>query len=61
MLERFITSRVAFAEALTLGKTIFEYESRGEAAREFANLMDEIGALYDQDDRETEKIEAAHG
>ena len=61
LLDRCITNRVSFAEALTVGKTIFEHEPRGEAAQEFTHLMEEIGALYDQDDGETETAEAAHG
>lgn len=37
-----IEQRVAFAESLTMGKTIFEWPSGGHAAREIRRLAEEI-------------------
>jgi chromosome partitioning protein len=42
-----VHSRIAFAEALTLGKTIFEWSGAGEAAREIQNLVREL-MTYDE-------------
>ena len=37
-----VEQRVAFAESMTMGKTIFEWSARSAAAREIDNLSDEI-------------------
>lgn len=50
VLDTAVTQRVAFAEALTMGKSIFEWASEGEAAREFAKLMNEMMAYYDEEE-----------
>lgn len=44
-----ITQRVAFAEALTMGKSIFEWAGEGEAAREFDKFMQEVVAFDEQE------------
>ena len=49
LLKATIANRVPFAEALTLGKTIFEWASHSAAAREFSTVMQEIGAFYEQE------------
>ena len=41
-----IVSRVAHAEALSQGLTIYEYQPHGAAALEITQLVHEIGALY---------------
>lgn len=46
--EGTITQRVAFAEALTMGQSIFEWSGGGEAAREFDQLMKEVVAYDEQ-------------
>lgn len=50
VLDTAVTQRVAFAEALTMGKSIFEWAGEGEAAREFAKLMNEMMAYYDEEE-----------
>ena len=42
-----ISSRVAFAEAVTLAQTIFEYQPKSEAAKEIRALGREIERMYD--------------
>ena len=44
-----VANRVAFAEALTLGKTVFEWAPGSAAAREFDAVMEEIGAFHEQE------------
>ena len=46
--ESEIEQRVAFAESMTLGKTIFEWSPRGAAAREISNLTNEIERYNEQ-------------
>ena len=41
-----VTNRVQFAEAMTLGKTIFEYAPKSEAAKEISTIMKDIGEFY---------------
>ena len=62
LLRSAVANRVPFAEALTVGQTIYEYAPRSEAANEMTTAMEEIGAFYDaeEDDREAE-AETAHG
>ena len=48
LLNATVANRVPYAEALTMGKTIFEWAGRSTAAREFSNLMEEIGAFYER-------------
>lgn len=52
-----ITQRVAFAEALTMGQSIFEWAGEGEAAREFDKLMQEVVA-YDEQEELQDSAEA---
>ena len=46
VLESTAANRVPFAEALTMGRTIFEWAPGSPAAREFSTVMKEIGAFY---------------
>lgn len=45
-----IQQRVAYAEALTLGKSLFEYEGAGEAVKEFNAFMKEVVAYHGKKD-----------
>lgn len=45
-----ITQRVAFAEALTVGQSIFEYDPKGQGAKEFDAFMREARAYYEQEE-----------
>ncbi len=49
LLRAAVANRVAIAEALTMGKTIFEWAPESPASQEFATVMQEIGAFYDQE------------
>lgn len=49
LLEAAVANRVAFAEALTLGKTVYEWAPGSAAAREFDAVMEEIGAFHEQE------------
>jgi chromosome partitioning protein len=42
ILDSEIEQRIAFAEAITFGKTIFQWSPRGDAAREIKNLTREL-------------------
>lgn len=56
-----IEQRVAFAESMTLGKTIFEWNQGGPAAREIERLTSEL-LSYDQEDlRNGPQAKTAHG
>lgn len=44
-----VANRVAFAEALTLGKTVFEWAPGSAAAAEIDAVMAEIGAFHEQE------------
>ena len=58
--ETEIEQRVAYAEAMTMGKTIFEWAGRGPAATEIQTLTHELlDVLNEQDIRASAK--AAHG
>ena len=48
LLEATIANRVPFAEALTMGKTIYEWAPRSTAAAEFSRVMQAIEAFYEQ-------------
>ncbi|MCY4584602.1 MAG: ParA family protein [Bryobacterales bacterium] len=62
LLEAAVANRVPFAEALTMGETIYEWSSRSAAAKEFSRVMQEIGAFYEQErPDETAPHEATHG
>lgn len=47
LLHATVANRVPYAEALTMGKTIFEWAGRSKAAREFSTVMEKIGAFYE--------------
>ena len=49
LLRGTIANRVPFAEALTMGKTIFEWAPGSTAALEFSAVMQEIGVFYEQE------------
>ena len=42
LLNAEVEQRVAYAESLTMGKTIFEWSPNGTAAKEIVTLTDEI-------------------
>ena len=44
-----IANRVSFAEALTMGRSIFEWAPNSRAANEFSTVMQEIGAFHEQE------------
>lgn len=46
ILKASITQRVAYAEALTFGKSLFEYDGAGEAVAEFNKFMKEVVAYH---------------
>lgn len=50
VLEATVANRVPFAEALTMGQTIFEWAPGSQAVREFSTVMEEIGAFYEQEE-----------
>lgn len=49
LLDATVANRVPFAEALTMGKTIFEWAPGSPAVREFSTVMKEIGTFYEQE------------
>ena len=49
LLQATVANRVPFAEAPTMGKTIFEWALSSTAAGEFSTAMQEIGAFYEQE------------
>ncbi len=57
-----IEQRIAYAEALTMGKTIFEWAARGAAVAEIQSLTHELlDVLNEQNLRTSPKTKAAHG
>ena len=50
LLKATVANRVPFAEALTMGKTIYEWAPRSVAAKEFSRVMQEIGVFYEQEE-----------
>ncbi|SKA39286.1 chromosome partitioning protein [Consotaella salsifontis] len=55
-----IEQRVAFAESLTMGQTIFEWPSGGAASREIEILTKEIESHVEEDLRGGSKAKAAN-
>ena len=49
LLKATVANRVPFAEALTMGKTIYEWAPRSAAAKESSRVMQEIGVFYEQE------------
>ena len=56
-----IEQRVAFAESLTMGQTIFEWGNDRNAAREIEELTKEIERYVEEDVFSGTKAKAAHG
>ncbi len=50
VLDSEIEQRVAFAESLTMGRTIFEWAAKSAAAREIESLTGEILRSYEQEE-----------
>ena len=48
LIKATVANRVPYAEALTMGKTIFEWAGHSKAAHEFSTVMEEIGAFYER-------------
>lgn len=61
IMESEIEQRVAFAESLTMGQTIFEWAGGSAAAREIENLTKEIERHVEEDILSGSKAEAANG
>ena len=47
ILTQDVTTRIAFAEAATMAQTIFEYQPKGDAAKDIARLGREIERMFD--------------
>ena len=50
ILKNAVYQRVAFAESLTMGKTIFEWSPNSPAARDIEKISTEIMEIYEQED-----------
>lgn len=61
ILESEIEQRVAFAEGMTMGQTIFEWAGDSNAAREIEHLTKEIERYVEEDIFSGSKAKAAHG
>lgn len=62
LLNSEIEQRVAFAECMTMGKTIFEWAPKSAAAREIINLTNEILSIHEQQDVYSgTEAQTAHG
>lgn len=61
ILESEIEQRVAFAEGMTMGQTIFEWAGSSIAAREIEHLTKEIARYVEEDVFSSTQAEAAHG
>lgn len=61
ILKSEIEQRVAFAEGMTMGQTIFEWAGGSIAAREIENLTKEIARYVEEDVFSGTQAEAAHG
>jgi chromosome partitioning protein len=48
VLKAFITQRVVFAEAVAQGKSVFEVDQEGQAAKEVQAVLDELMEVYAQ-------------
>ena len=56
-----VEQRVAFAESMTLGKSVFEWNPGSPAAREIERLTHELLSHAQEDLRDSAQAEAAHG
>ena len=61
ILESEIEQRVAFAEGITMGQTIFEWAGDSNAAREIERLTKEIERYVEEDVFSGSEAKAAHG
>ena len=61
ILESEIEQRVAFAEGMTMGQTIFEWAGDSNAAREIEHLTKEIERYVEEDVFSGSEAKAAHG
>lgn len=61
ILESEIEQRVAFAEGMTMGQTIFEWAGDSNAAREIEHLTKEIDRYVEEDVFSGSEAKAAHG
>lgn len=61
ILESEIEQRVAFAEGMTMGQTIFEWAGDSNAAREIKHLTKEIERYVEEDVFSGSEAKAAHG
>jgi chromosome partitioning protein len=61
ILETEIEQRVAFAESMTMGKTIFEWSQGSAAAKEITNLTKEIRRYVEEELHSSPEAQAAHG
>ena len=61
ILESEIEQRVAFAEGMTMGQTIFEWAADSNAAREIEHLTKEIERYVEEDVFSGSKAKATHG
>lgn len=61
ILETEIEQRVAFAESMTMGKTIFEWSQGSTAAKEITNLTKEIRRYVEEELHSSPEAPAAHG
>lgn len=61
ILESEIEQRVAFAEGITMGQTIFEWAGDSNAAREIERLTKEIERYVEEDVFSSSEAKAAHG
>jgi chromosome partitioning protein len=61
ILESEIEQRVAFAEGVTMGQTIFEWAGDSNAAREIEHLTKEIERYVEEDVFSGSEAKAAHG
>lgn len=60
ILETEIEQRVAFAESMTMGKTIFEWSQGSVAAKEITNLTKEIGRHVEEELHSSAEAQAPH-
>ncbi|MHB1548633.1 MAG: ParA family partition ATPase [Acidimicrobiales bacterium] len=61
ILEAEIEQRIAFAESMTMGKTIFEWSPRSAAARDIERLTQEIVNHVEKDFHSSAKAKATNG
>ena len=61
ILKTEIEQRVAFAESMTMGQTIFEWAGGSAAAREIKRLTKEILSYEQESVRSSSKAKAANG